>query len=97
METKIDKSIEYIYRKYITSSDTFWRDALLSLLIDKKLKYLIELNQYLHQYNVRSPYELEKRIKESKISEHPVWEDLIDIENLISDIREIEDDIRKLS
>jgi uncharacterized protein YaaN involved in tellurite resistance len=96
MEMKIDKSIEEIYQKYITTSDNFWKDALLTLLYDKKRKYLIELNQYLYQYNVKTIEELEERIREHKVSEHPTWEDLIDMENLINDLKEIENDIRKL-
>ena len=35
------------------------------------------------KYNVKSPRELEEKIKEGSVEEHPTWEDLIQYENLV--------------
>lgn len=35
------------------------------------------------RYNVKSPRELEEKIREGSAEEHPTWEDLIQYENLV--------------
>lgn len=41
--------------------------------------------------------EFEKKIEEGAIPEHPVWEDLIEVENLEAKLEKIEGDLRSLS
>jgi hypothetical protein len=50
----------------------------------------------LARYGVNSTEELEHKIKIGSLPEHPVWEDLIDLRNIAAEIREIEDDIKRL-
>ena len=57
---------------------------------------MLESLDTLARYGVNSTEELEHKIKIGSLPEHPVWEDLIDLRNLETEIREIEDDIQRL-
>jgi hypothetical protein len=97
MQIEANKTVEKLYKKYMATSDEFVKDSLESFLIEKRRKYRIELNQLLRKYNVKNAKELENKIKKRTIEEHPVWEDLIDIENLMKELKEIENDFAKIS
>lgn len=96
MNTAITNQFENLYKKYSLNSDIILKDAFHSFLLDKKRKYLIELNEILRKYKVQNIKELEKIIKSSKKLEHPGWEDLIDSENLIFEIQQLENDIKSV-
>lgn len=96
MQVTTNKVVEELYKKYLAHSDEFVKDSLKSFLIEKKRKYKFELNQLFRKYNISDPKELELKIKEHKIDEHPAWEDLIEIENLIEEIKELENDLGRL-
>ncbi|MGC9444912.1 MAG: hypothetical protein ACP5E9_08335 [Candidatus Methanospirareceae archaeon] len=70
--------------------------SLLSYLIEKKRACMRDGLELLKRYGVRSAKELEEKIKEGTVLEHPAWEDLIAVENLEARIKEIESDIRNL-
>ena len=96
MQISTNKAIEEIYKKYMAHSDEFVKDSLQSFLLDKRRKYKIELNQLLRKHNVKDEKELEHKVKEHKIEEHPAWEDLIEIENLMGELKDIESDLGRL-
>ncbi|MDO8549430.1 MAG: hypothetical protein Q7S39_04655 [Ignavibacteria bacterium] len=97
MQIEANKTVEKLYRKYMTASNEFVKDSLESFLIEKRRKYKIELNQLLRKYNANDAKELENKIKKGIVEEHPAWEDLIEIENLIEELKDIESDLAKLS
>lgn len=96
MQISTNNIVEELYKKYLAVSDEFVKDSLKSFLIEKKRKYKFELNQLFRKYNISDPKELELKIKEHKIDEHPAWEDLIEIENLLEEIKELENDLGRL-
>ena len=96
MQISVNKTVEELYKKYMSYSGEFVKDSLHSFLLEKKRKYKIELNQLLRKYNVTDAKELEYKIKEQKIEEHPAWEELIEIENLIAELKDIESDLARL-
>lgn len=68
--------------------------GLLAFLREKRRKIMMDRLEVLDRYNVTSSEEIEKKIKNGEISEHPAWEDLILLENLESAIAQIDEDIR---
>jgi len=96
MQISTNKAIEELYKKYMAYSDEFVKDSLQSFLLEKRRKYKIELNQLLRKYNVKGAKELEYKVKDHKIDEHPAWEDLIEIENLMGELKDIESDLGRL-
>jgi len=71
-------------------------ESLKAYLVNKKKTYMLERLDTLARYGVNSTEELEHKIKIGRLPEHPVWEDLIDLCNIEAEIREIEDDIKRL-
>jgi hypothetical protein len=71
-------------------------ESLKAYLVNKKKAYMLERLDTLARYGVNSTEELEHKIKIGSLPEHPVWEDLIDLRNIEAEIREIEDDIKRL-
>lgn len=67
-----------------------------AMLREKKKSYLNERLEILIRYNVSSKKELEDKIRLSKIPEHPAWEDLIELENIESELKQIDEDFRNL-
>lgn len=71
-------------------TDELFREALESLLKDKKRLALRERLEILSRYGVSTLSELEEGIARGGIPEHPAWEDLIVMENLSSSLKEID-------
>ncbi len=70
--------------------------SLVAYLNEKKKKYMKDRLEILKRYDVNSAEELEDKIRNGEVNEHPAWEDLITLENLEEMIKEISDDIRNL-
>ncbi len=70
--------------------------GLLALLQEKRRKIMIDKLDIFSRYDVVSHEELEKKIKDGKIPEHPTWEDLILLENLEASLVLIVEDIKTL-
>jgi hypothetical protein len=71
-------------------TDELLREALESLLKEKKRLALRERLEILSRYGVSTLSELEEGIARGLIPEHPAWEDLIVIENLSSNLKDID-------
>jgi len=67
--------------------------GIVALLRERRRKIMLERLDILYRYNITSPEQLENRIKEGEIAEHPTWEDLILLENLEEAINRIDEDI----
>jgi hypothetical protein len=78
------------------SLDKLTASSLLALLREKKRKIMIERLDVLSRYGVSSADELEKKIKEGTVAEHPAWEDLTLVENLEAAIAIIDRDTESI-
>ncbi|MGY4706875.1 hypothetical protein ACVNPS_03850 [Candidatus Bipolaricaulota sp. J31] len=77
------------------------RDSLLekgveTLLIERRRKVLLEKLQLLGRYGASSKSEIEEKLKQGKLKEHPTWEDLIALENLEAELEKLDGYIRSL-
>jgi len=95
METRTSSKFEDAIPARIATAlgvktDELIRDALKSLLKEKKRVALRERLEILSRYGVSTLSELEEGISRGLIPEHPAWEDLIVIENLSSSLQEID-------
>ena len=70
--------------------------SLLAFLREKKKKIMLERLEILARYSVNTPDNLEIKIKNGEIAEHPAWEDLILLENLEAGIVLINRDIKSI-
>lgn len=71
-------------------------EGLLAFLREKKRKIMMDRLEVLDRYNLASAGELEKKIKDGEIGEHPDWEDLILLENLEAAIAALDEDIKAI-
>ncbi len=67
--------------------------GIIALLREKRRKIMLERLDILDRHNINSTEQLENKIKEGDIAEHPTWEDLILLENLEEAINLIDEDI----
>ena len=72
------------------SESELFRQALTSFLIEKKRQVLQHRLDILARYSVDSISELEARIAQGIVVEHPAWEDLIVAENLSARLEELD-------
>ena len=49
------------------------------------------------RYRVKTPKELEEKIRQGQVEEHPTWEDLIQYENLIQQAIKLEQELHTLN
>lgn len=87
------ETIEKISKKYSESTGDFILHGSTLTLKEKKRNYQIEKLEILSRYEAATVGELENKIKEGQIPEHPGWEYLIEIKNIEKEIEEIESDI----
>jgi hypothetical protein len=88
--------IEKFSRKYAMSPESFIKFSSGLALREKKKNLQIERFEILARYGSSSTSELETKIGEGLVPEHPAWEDLIEIQNIEQEIKELDDDIRTL-
>jgi len=72
------------------SEDDLSRQALISFLREKKRHVLQLRMDILARYGVESVAELEAKIAQGAVVEHPAWEDLIVAENLAARLEELD-------
>ncbi|MGR3174602.1 MAG: hypothetical protein ACUZ8N_08405 [Candidatus Scalindua sp.] len=88
--------VETIAKKYSMSTDEFIRLGSKLALKEKKKNFQIEKIEILARYSAETVNELQQKIKEGSVPEHPAWEDLIEIQNIEAEIKEIEGYIKTL-
>ena len=89
-------AIEQLSKKYSKSPSEFIKLGS-TLAIKERMRALqIERFEILARYDVSSLEKLKIKIEENEVPEHPGWEDLIELENIEDEIKEIENDIRSL-
>lgn len=65
-------------------------------LREKQREYLRNRQDILAKYGVESQEELEARIAQGAVAEHPAWEDLITVENLTVWLKELDAQLNNL-
>ncbi|MBN2373848.1 hypothetical protein JXL19_08685 [bacterium] len=95
MKLKTD-IIEDIAKKAALPPEKVISESLKAYLLNKKRAYMLERLDILARYGVSSAKELENKIKTGGLPEHPVWEDMIDLKNIETEIQAVEDDIKRL-
>lgn len=93
---ELHKRVEEIAHSIGMEENAFVIKASISYLAEKKRAYLKERFEILSRYSAVSVLDLKKKISDGKVPEHPVWEDVIDIENIEAEVAEIDSDIRDL-
>ena len=90
------KIIEELSKKYSSSPDEFLRNGSTLAIQEKRTNLQVEKLKILARYGATTVGELEKKIKEGGVVEHPAWEDLIEIKNIEAEMGEIDNDIKML-
>jgi hypothetical protein len=72
------------------------RKSLEELLRAQLRSYFAEINEIKTRYSTKSATELEEKIQNGTIAEHPAWEDLILLENLEERVRQIRKELTAL-
>ena len=88
--------IEEISHYVNIDKDALMIKGIQSVLTDKKRDILLERLNILSKYDVASKEELEDRIEQGSVSEHPAWEDLILLENIEAEFEKINGYLRNL-
>ncbi|RMF28556.1 MAG: hypothetical protein D6759_15540 [Chloroflexi bacterium] len=76
--------------------DDLFRQALVSFLREKKRQLLQIRLGILARYSAKSAADLEAKIAQGIVAEHPAWEDLIVVENLTARLEELDAYLRDL-
>jgi len=83
-------------RSFGLTENELLEQALRRFLLEKRREVLQERLELLARYGVQSVAELEARIANGTLPEHPAWEDLITTENLESSLTELDEHLRSL-
>jgi len=89
--------IEEIGQYIALDKDSLLEKGIESLLKERKKGVMLDRLGIVSRYKVSSADELERRIREGEIEEHPAWEDLISLENLDSALKKINGYLTNLS
>lgn len=88
--------VENMSGKYGVPVDDLIRLGTELALKERKKSYLRERLEILSRYGVANVQELEGRIQRGEVSDHPAWEDIIEVKNLEVEVKEIERDLSSL-
>lgn len=88
--------IEEISRYTNIDKESLITRGIQSLLKEKKKSILLERLILLSRYESRAKEELERKIENGEIGEHPAWEDLILVENLEAELEKIDGYLKNL-
>ncbi len=89
-------NIEMLSKKYSMTPEEFIKYGSRLTMQERRKNLQIERFEILARYEAETSRVLENKIRSGAIPEHPAWEDLIEIKNIESEMREVEDDIRSL-
>jgi hypothetical protein len=90
------ETIEKLSKRYSASPGEFIKLGSTLAIKEKKRLLRIERLEILGRYDVTTVKELEEKIQDSIVPEHPAWEDLIEVKNIEAEIKEMEHDLRTL-
>ena len=90
------ETAEKLSKKYDMTMDDFLLVGSRLMLKEKKRKLQDERFEIFSRYQATTIGEFEEKIKGGEIPEHPAWEDLIELKNIETEIKEIDRDIQSL-
>jgi hypothetical protein len=85
--------LEDMSKKYGVPVEELIRVGAELALKERKKGYLRERLEILARYGAASVQEIEEQIQRGEIPDHPAWEDLIEVKNLETEVKEIERDL----
>lgn len=85
--------LEDMSKKYGVPVEELIRVGAELALKERKKGYLRERLEILARYGAASAQEIEEQIQRGEIPDHPAWEDLIEVKNLETEVKEIERDL----
>lgn len=88
--------VENVSQKYGVPLEDLIRLGTELALKERKKGYLRERLEILSRYGVTNVQELEGRIQRGEVSDHPAWEDIIEVKNIEVEVKEIERDLGSL-
>ena len=88
--------IDQISRDTNLDRETLISKGIESFLRSKKTTLMLDRLEILSRYHVTSPEELQHKIEAGEVQDHPAWEDLILIENLGADLKQIDEYLENL-
>ncbi|RLI63247.1 MAG: hypothetical protein DRO67_06020 [Candidatus Asgardarchaeum californiense] len=83
--------VDKVARKLNIDPDKLMRESLLRWFEEELAEIKAEIAEIMIKYNIKSTKELEEKKKKGKIPEHPTWEDLIVLEELMETKRRLEE------
>ncbi len=78
------KTLSKLASKLKVDEETLEREAAKALLLHKLKLVESEIASILSKYNASSYEELLRKVESGEVEEHPAWEDLITLENLLN-------------
>lgn len=78
------------------SDGELYRQALISFLYDKRQQVLQQKLEILARYRAESIADLESKVAQGIVAEHPAWEDLIVAENLSARLEDLDNHVANL-
>ena len=96
MEVEMD-IVNELAKKASISPDGLLREGLKLFLMRRKKELILEKLEILSRYGLKGIDQLEEKIRKGEVPEHPAWEDLIEVENIEDELREIQSYLDRLS
>jgi len=95
--TETNQIIERISKNLDLAPDTLVTSGIKEYLKTILRTTRAETHEIETRYQVKTPQELEAKIREGQLEEHPTWEDLIQYENLVQHIDKIQQELQELN
>jgi hypothetical protein len=94
--TESSQLIEKVSRSLGLSPDELVERSLREYLKAKLRAARAEVHEIEARYGVKKPDELEHKIREGAVKEHPTWEELIEYENLLEQVIKIQRELEEI-
>ena len=94
--TESSQLIEKVSRFLGLSPDELVERSLREYLKAKLRTARAEIHEIEARYSVKKPEELEHKISEGAVEEHPTWEELIEYENLLDQVKKIQRELEEI-
>ena len=91
--TKANDLIDRVSKNLGVPPETLIKGGVKEYLKAKLRVAKTEAHEIETRYNVKTPEELEEKIKKGSVEEHPAWETLIQYENILQQTQKIQKEI----
>jgi hypothetical protein len=95
--TETSQLIERISKTLGVTPDTLVTGGVKEYLKTMLRATKAETHELETRYQVKTPQELEEKIRQGQADEHPAWEDLIQYENLVQHTKKLEKELNSLN